>query len=106
MCKARRALKNECRSGCHSSTRCLPINIECEIYVEVSYDRLTLYTHVRRRVEVSLLDILQVLHQGLLRSTTSAGMLLECAGIYHDGKGKSRNHFCFLHNLESGLVAG
>jgi len=75
-----------------------------EVDIEICDDRLALPLHVRRRWKVSLLDILQLLDQGLLRRTTGTGVPLDRPLIDHDPKSEAGMSLCLGHHQPGRLV--
>src|ERR1051325_6106945 len=100
MSKTRAVLKNESWIGGHCCPCRFPVNLIIVVNIEVGNNRPSLNAHVGRRIKVGLLDILQMLREGLLRSATGAGMFFDRSCIHHDGKSKARVGFSLFHYLK------
>lgn len=100
-------LKNQCRLDAHVRQRCAPTNRGIiQVHVELRQHGLTLKGHVGRRREVSFFDVLQIVHQSLLRRAARAGIPFDGPLIDHDRESEARMSFSLCHDLERGLIDG
>jgi hypothetical protein len=82
----------------------IPIYGEVQIEIEVRDYRLSVDLHVSRRRKVSLLYVLDLTNECLLRSASGTGIPIDGALIHHDGKGKSGMCFHFRHHQLGNII--
>lgn len=82
----------------------VPINGVRIIDAEIRDDWLPLQSQIRRRREISLLEVLQVADECLLRCTAGAGIPFDSALIDHDREGEAGMFFGFGHHQLRSLV--
>ena len=104
MAEAAVVLKDKSRLCIHAGSGGIPINRVRIIDREIRDHRLPAYLHVSRGREVSVLDILQVAFQRMLRRTTRAGIPLDRSLIDHDRKSKARMGLRLCHHQLRRLV--
>jgi hypothetical protein len=104
MVEAAVVLKDKSRLRTDAASCSVPINRVRIIDSKICHHRLTVYLHVSRRREVSVLDVLQIAFQRLLRRTTRAGIPLNRSLIDHDRKSKTRMALCLRHHQLRCLV--
>jgi hypothetical protein len=104
MGEAALVLKKEqrpCRQGCIHR---VPVNGVGKVDIEVGDDRPTANLHVRRRSEVSLLHVLEMLDERLLRTTARTRIGADRPLIHDDGEGKAGIGFGLVHHKLRGLI--
>jgi hypothetical protein len=104
MVEAAVVLKDEIRLSTHAGSGGVPINRVRLIDSEICDHRLPIYLHVSRGRQVSVLNILQIAYQRLLRRTTRAGIPLDRSLIDHDRKSKTRMALRLRHHHLRRLV--
>ena len=73
MCETAGILKNENRIGGRTCRGCAPVNGRVvQLHVEVSDQRTTVDSQIRRRWNESLFDVVKLLNQRLLRCASRA----------------------------------
>lgn len=98
-------LEDQHRLRAHLRERGVPVYGRVrKVDVELSNYWLALHRHVGRRSEVGLFDVLQVIHQCLLRRATAAGIPLDRSLVDHDREGETGMGFGLCHDLQSGLI--
>jgi len=97
-------LKDKSRLRTKRIVHGFPVDGVREVNVEVRDYWPTLHRHVRRRREISALDVLQLRDQRLLRGAPVAGVPLDCALVHHDRKGEAAMRLRLSHDQLCGLV--
>jgi hypothetical protein len=106
MAEAAIVLEDKRRLRTHVASCGVPINRVRIIDSEICDHRLPIDLHVSRGREVSVLNVLQIAHQRLLRRTTRAGIPLNRPLINHDRESKARMALCLRHHQLRCLVDG
>lgn len=104
MSKAAVVLKQKHRFVGERRIHRIPIDRIRQVDVEVCDDRFALQRHVRRGWEISLLHVLQIADQRLLRRAAGAGVPLDRPLIDHDREREAGMLFGFCHYQLGGLI--
>jgi hypothetical protein len=91
-------LKKKNRLGRKRGARGGPVNGVRQINIEIRDHWLPLLSHVSGGWEIGLLNVLQLAHQGFLRSASSTGIPLDRALINHDREGEAGMSLRFRHD--------
>lgn len=81
-----------------------PIHCVVQVNVEVGDNRLALQSHISRGRKISLLDILQIADQRLLRIATRTRVPLDCALVNHDRESEAGMRLGLCHHELRGCV--
>lgn len=82
----------------------IPVDRVRQVDIEIRDDWPPLHGHVSLGREISLLDVLQLADESLLRSASLAGVPLDRTLVDHNGEGEAGMFFCFSHDQLCCLV--
>ena len=106
MGEAAAVLEDKNRLARHGVFGRLPINRIGTVHIEIADDRPSILPHVRWRIEVIALDILELLNQSLLRRTSAARTRLDCTLINNDRDAETGMALGLFYDKLRGLVTG